>query len=134
MKDRRGRRGKRRRLLDDLEEKRRYWELKEETSDCTLRTTRFGRSHGLVARQTSYWIPLHATSEYLPDYGPLYSSTSAIVLHSPLYYPTTHGVIDFFYNTIVWSYLITSRVSNFKLLNDILSHFFWAHRPAVELK
>jgi hypothetical protein len=51
-------------------------------------------------------------------------STSASVLHCPLYHPTTYGVIGFFYNTVVWSHLITSRVTNFKLLNEILSHFY----------
>jgi hypothetical protein len=39
-----GRRGRRRKqLLDDLEEKRRYWKLKEEALDRTLWRTRFGR-------------------------------------------------------------------------------------------
>ena len=121
----RKRRGKRRRQLpDDLQEKIRYWKLKEESSDCTLCTARFGRSHGRVARQTSYCMPVQASSEYLPDHGPVYSSTSASLLHSPLYHPTTREVIRFFWNTIVWSYLITSRVTNFKMLNDILSHLY----------
>jgi len=45
------RRGKRRRqLLDDLEDKRRYWKVREEISACSLCTTRFGRSHGVVTR------------------------------------------------------------------------------------
>jgi hypothetical protein len=39
-----GRRGRRRKqLLDDLKEKRRYWKLKEEALDCTVWGTRFGR-------------------------------------------------------------------------------------------
>jgi hypothetical protein len=39
-----GRRGRRRKqLLDDLEEKIRYWKLKEEALDCILWRTRFGR-------------------------------------------------------------------------------------------
>jgi hypothetical protein len=38
-----GRRGRRRKhLLDDLKEKRRYWKLKEEALDRTLWRTRFG--------------------------------------------------------------------------------------------
>jgi hypothetical protein len=38
-----GRRGRRRKqLLDDLKENRKYWKLKEEALDCTLWRTRFG--------------------------------------------------------------------------------------------
>jgi hypothetical protein len=49
-----GRRGRRRKqLLDDLKEKKRYWELKEEALDRTLWRTRFGRGYGLVVRQTA---------------------------------------------------------------------------------
>jgi hypothetical protein len=48
-----GRRGRRRKqLLDDLKEKRRYWKLKEEALDRTLWRTRFGRGYGTVVRQT----------------------------------------------------------------------------------
>jgi hypothetical protein len=47
------RRGRRRKqLLDDLKEKRRYWKLKEEALDHTRRT-RFGRGYGPVVRQTA---------------------------------------------------------------------------------
>jgi hypothetical protein len=46
-----GRRGRRRKkLLDDLKEKRRYWKLKEEALDRTLWRTRFGRG---IVRQTT---------------------------------------------------------------------------------
>jgi hypothetical protein len=49
-----GRRGRRRKqLLDDLKEKRRYWKFKEEALDRTLWTTRFGRAYGPVVRQTT---------------------------------------------------------------------------------
>jgi hypothetical protein len=49
-----GRRERRRKqLLDDLKEKRRYWKLKEEALDRTLLRTRFGRGYGPVVRQTS---------------------------------------------------------------------------------
>jgi hypothetical protein len=51
IKVRRGRR--RKQLLDELKEKRRYWELKEEALDHTLRRTRFGRDYGPVVRQTT---------------------------------------------------------------------------------
>jgi hypothetical protein len=48
------RRGRRRKqLLDDLKEARRYWKLKEEAQDRTLRRTQFGRGYGPVARQTT---------------------------------------------------------------------------------
>jgi hypothetical protein len=49
-----GRRGRRRKLLlDDLNEKRRYWILKEEALDRTVWRTRFGRGYGPVVRQTA---------------------------------------------------------------------------------
>ena len=42
-----GRRGRRRKqLLDNLKEKRRYWNLKEEAPDRTVWRTRFGRGYG----------------------------------------------------------------------------------------
>jgi hypothetical protein len=49
--ERRGRR--RKQLLDDLKEKKRYWKLKEESLDRILWRTRFGRGYGPVVRQTS---------------------------------------------------------------------------------
>jgi hypothetical protein len=49
-----GRRGRRRKqLLDDLKENRRYWKLKEEALYHTLWRTRFGRGYGPVVRQTT---------------------------------------------------------------------------------
>jgi hypothetical protein len=51
MKGRRGRR--RKQLLDDLKEKKRYWKLKEEALDRTLWRIRFGRGYGPVVRQAT---------------------------------------------------------------------------------
>ena len=49
-----GRRGKRRRkLLDDLEERRGYSHLNEEALDRTMWRARFGRGFGPVVRQTA---------------------------------------------------------------------------------
>jgi len=49
-----GRRGKRRRkLLDDLKERRGYSRLKEEALDRTVWRARFGRGFGPVVRQTT---------------------------------------------------------------------------------
>jgi len=49
-----GRRGRRRRkLLDDLKERRGYSHLKEEALDRTMWRTDFGRSFGPVVRQTA---------------------------------------------------------------------------------
>ena len=49
-----GRRGRRRRkLLDDLKERRGYSHLKEEAPDRTMRRARFGRGFGPVVRQTA---------------------------------------------------------------------------------
>jgi len=49
VKVRRGRRLKQ--LLDDLEEKRGYCKLKEETLDCTQLRTRSARNYGLVRQK-----------------------------------------------------------------------------------
>jgi hypothetical protein len=48
-----GRRGRRRKqLLDDLKEKRRYLKLKEKALDRNQRRTRYGRDYGPVVKQT----------------------------------------------------------------------------------
>jgi len=53
----RGRRGRRRRkLLDDLKERRGYSQLKEEALDRTMWRAGFGRGFGLVVRQTAKWM------------------------------------------------------------------------------
>jgi hypothetical protein len=58
-----GRRGRRRKqLLDDLKEKKRYWKLQEEALDRTLWRTRFGRGYGPVGRQTTEWMNLPQTA------------------------------------------------------------------------
>ena len=52
-----GRRGRRRRkLLDDLKERRGYSHLKEESLDHTMSRARFGRGFGPVVRQTAEWM------------------------------------------------------------------------------
>jgi len=49
-----GRRGiRRRKLLDDLRERRGYSQLKEESLDRTMWRSRFGRGFGPVVRQTA---------------------------------------------------------------------------------
>jgi hypothetical protein len=49
-----GKRGRRRRkLMDDLKERRGYSHLKEEALDRTIWRTRFGSGFGTVARQTA---------------------------------------------------------------------------------
>jgi hypothetical protein len=53
----RGRRGRRRRkLLDDIKERRGYSDLKEEALDRTMWSARFGRGVGPVVRQTTKLI------------------------------------------------------------------------------
>ena len=49
-----GRQGRRRRkLLDNLKERRGYSHLKEEALDCTMWRARYGRGFGPVVRQTT---------------------------------------------------------------------------------
>jgi len=52
-----GRRGiRRRKLLDDLKERKGYSHLKEEALDRTIWRARFGRGFGPVVRQTTKWM------------------------------------------------------------------------------
>jgi hypothetical protein len=52
------RRGRRRKqLLDDLKEARRYWKLKEEAQDRTLWRTQFGRGYVPIAQ---FWQTLRS--------------------------------------------------------------------------
>jgi hypothetical protein len=44
---------RRKQLLDDLKEKRRYWKLNGGTLACTMWRTRFGRDYGPAVRQTT---------------------------------------------------------------------------------
>jgi hypothetical protein len=53
IRERRG--SKRKQLLDDLKEKRRYWKLKEEALDRTQWRTRFGRGYGPIIKQAREW-------------------------------------------------------------------------------
>ena len=59
--DRRGRR--RRKLLDDLKERRRYCHLKEEALDRTMWRASFGRGFGPVVRQTTKWMTVLLNSD-----------------------------------------------------------------------
>jgi hypothetical protein len=45
--------GRRKKLLDDLQERRGYWKSKEEALDRALWRTRFTRGYGPVVRQTT---------------------------------------------------------------------------------
>ena len=48
-----GRERRRKQLLDDLKEEKRYWKLKKEALDSTLWRIRFGIRYGPVVRQTT---------------------------------------------------------------------------------
>jgi hypothetical protein len=48
-----GRRGRSKQLLDDLKERRGYWNYNEETLDFTVWRTRFVRGYGHVVRLTT---------------------------------------------------------------------------------
>jgi hypothetical protein len=68
---------RRKQLLDDLKEKRRYGELKEEALDRTLWRTRFGRGYGPVVRQTAELMNL-ILGGYLVRSGPSICHSSSI--------------------------------------------------------
>ena len=50
-----GRWRRRNKLLDDLKETRRYWKLKDEALDCTMRRNRFERDVAPAQRLTAWW-------------------------------------------------------------------------------
>ena len=84
-----GRRGRRRRkLLNDLKERRGYSDLKEEPLDRTMWRAGFGRGFGLVVRQTTKWIkvvPKYLNSSTIskdPSQEPPVS-TIMVYKHSP---------------------------------------------------
>ena len=52
-KDGRKDRSERKKLLDDIKEKRGYWKLKEQALNRSLWRTRFGRGYGPVVGQTT---------------------------------------------------------------------------------
>jgi len=63
--DVKGRRGRRRRkLLDDLKERRGYSHLKEEVLDRTMWRARFGRGFGPVVRQTAKLMNTSSRQNY----------------------------------------------------------------------
>ena len=65
-----GRRGrKRRKLLDDLKERRGYSHLKEEALDRTTWRARFGRGFGPVVRQTTKWMTRFCYRLIQPECG-----------------------------------------------------------------
>jgi hypothetical protein len=70
-----GRQGRRRKLLDDLQERRGYSHLKEKALDRTMWRARFGWCFGPVVRQTTKWskffhltvaLKEHDNVSYLP--------------------------------------------------------------------
>jgi hypothetical protein len=65
-----GRQGRwRRKLLDNLKERRGYSHLKEEALDRTMWRAGFGRGFGTVVRQTTKWTVLRYSWWWSP--GPL---------------------------------------------------------------
>jgi len=74
-----GRRGRRRKkLLDNLKERRGYSHLKEEALDHTKWRARFGRGFGPVVRQTAKWLfPSYQLNAHF-----LYSITIYVTLQS----------------------------------------------------
>ena len=64
MTERRRIRRRRKQLLDDLKEKRRYRKFKEETLERTLGRTHFGKDYGPVVRQsTQLWLSIAKTQK-----------------------------------------------------------------------
>jgi hypothetical protein len=75
---RQGRR--RRKLLDDLKERRGYLHLKEEALDRTTWRARFGRGFGAVERQTTKWVMSTGKQKEFPWLIPSIPPSSRYVL------------------------------------------------------
>jgi hypothetical protein len=93
---RQGRR--RRKLLDDLMERRRYSHLKAEALDRTMWSARFGRGFGPVVRQTTKWMnysvaqPCKWNSHALVDTA---SRTDSVVLRVSTVNEDTLKILNF---------------------------------------
>ena len=118
-----GRQGRRRRKLpDDLQERRGYSHLKEEALDRTMWRDRFGRSFGPVVRQTTKWMKLDRSTTLLP-------ATMAL---PPLYYHLFPGLLTSeikrmsLNEAVKLSYFKFSR--QWILLGDFLGVAFWRLR------
>jgi hypothetical protein len=72
----------RRKLLDDLKEKRGYSHLKEGAQDRTLWRARFGRGFGPVVRQTTKLVNESATC-----FGYVKPSSGLTILRLQLHFP-----------------------------------------------
>jgi hypothetical protein len=99
-----GRRGRRRRrkLLDDLKERRGYSHLKEEALDRPTRRARFGRGFGPVVRQTTKWMKwIHCHAHKLQSLVPVMNLTTPA--HTfPLFAPVSFILIVPFQSTSVF--------------------------------
>jgi hypothetical protein len=104
-----GRRGRRRKqLLDDFKETRRYWNLKEEALDRTFWRTCFGRGYGPVVRERLHDDDDDDDDDYDDNDDdvclsficvglfswprhPLVLTSNTVTKYSPVPFPTTSG-------------------------------------------
>ena len=95
----RGRLGRRRKNLpDELEEKRRYWNLKAEALDLIVWRSRFGGGYEPLARQRAFWI-------YITLFLKAFAKLRKVTIRFAMY--------------ICPSVCIEQFRSNWKILNDI---------------
>jgi hypothetical protein len=90
---------RRKKLLDDLKETRRYWKLKDEALDCTMRRNRFGRAVGPALRLTAWW--------YVWNCGTVFRSWFVVVILAYFisyfrykYYPFRFTVMVLFFRQL----------------------------------
>jgi len=81
-----GRQGRRRRkLLDDLKERKGYSHLKELALNRTMWRARFGRGFGPVVRQTTKWMSMFCyalrTGRFSSAFAKLRKTTTSYVVH-----------------------------------------------------
>jgi hypothetical protein len=114
-----GRRGRRRKqLLDDLKEKRRYWKMKEEALDRTLWRTRFGRGYGPVVRQTTEWMNEWMNGGNLLPQNKVVMSFHYPMFQSPCILSWRHWQYNWWHIKVHWHFISTSC-----LAEDVIVHF-----------
>jgi hypothetical protein len=112
-----GRRGRRRRkLLDDLKERRGCSNLKEEALDRTIWTARFGRGFGPVVRQTTKRMNVVKMYSYSPPLCPFSSQLNHFLLPRPIH--LTYITVLFYHFRLFHSKIVFEGQAGYAWLSN----------------